>query len=44
MEGTGDNGRFVVTLDGASVTSLEGLPDDYNARDNEAETEQGEAE
>ena len=44
MEGTGDNGRFVVTLDGASVTSLEGLPDNYNARDNEAETEQGEAE
>lgn len=44
MEGTGDNGRFIVTLDGASVTSLEGLPDDYNARDNEAETEQGEAE
>lgn len=44
MEGSGDNGRFIVTLDGASVTSLEGLPDDYNARDNEVETEQGEAE
>jgi hypothetical protein len=43
FEGSGDNGRFVVTLDGASVTSLEGLPDDYEARDNVTETEEGEA-
>jgi len=43
LEGSGDNGRFIVTLDGASVTSLEGLPDDYKARDDAAETERGEA-
>ena len=43
VEGLGDNGRFVVTLDGAAVTSLEGLPDDYKARDKVTETERGEA-
>lgn len=43
FEGSGDTGRFVVTLDGASVTSLEGLPDDYKARDNVTETNEGEA-
>jgi len=42
FEGSGDNGRFIVTLDGASVTSLEGLPDDYKARDNVTETDEGE--
>lgn len=42
LEGSGDNGRFIVTLDGASVTSLEGLPDDYAARDNVTETDEGE--
>lgn len=41
FEGSGDNGRFIVTLDGASVTSIEGLPDDYQARDNVTETDQG---
>lgn len=40
FEGAGDNGRFIVTLDGASVTSLEGLPDDYKS-DNVTETEEG---
>ena len=33
-------GGFIVTLDGASVTSLEGLPDDYKS-DNVTETEEG---
>ena len=28
IEGRSDTGRFVITLDGARVTSLEGLPDD----------------
>ena len=41
FEGSGDNGRFIVTLDGASVTSLEGLPDDYKSRDNVTETDEG---
>ena len=41
LEGSGDNGRFIVTLDGASVTSLEGLPDDYKARDNVTEIDEG---
>ena len=41
FDGSGDNGRFIVTLDGASVTSLEGLPDDYKARDNVTGTDEG---
>jgi hypothetical protein len=40
LEGSGDNGRFIVTLDGASVTSLEGLPEDYKARDNLTESDE----
>ena len=43
FEGSGDNGRFIVTLEGASVTSLEGLPDDYEARDNVTETVEGDS-
>jgi len=43
LEGSSDNGRFIVTLEGTSVTSLEGLPADYKARDTVAETDQGEA-
>lgn len=39
FEGIGDNGRFIVTLDGATVSSLEGLPDDYKSRDNVTETD-----
>jgi hypothetical protein len=43
LEGFGDNGRFIVTLEGAAVTSLEGLPDDYESRDNVTETDDGDA-
>ncbi len=43
FEGAGANGRFIVTLDGVTVTSLEGLPDDYAARDNVTEPEEGDA-
>ncbi len=43
FEGSGDNGRFIVTLNGASVTSLEGLPEDYKPRDNVTETDEGDA-
>jgi hypothetical protein len=43
FEGAGSNGRFIVTLDGVTVTSLEGLPDDYAARDNVTEPEEGDA-
>ncbi len=33
VEGIGDNGRFILTLDGSEVTSLEGLPDEFVSRD-----------
>lgn len=39
IEGIGDNGRFIVTLEGTLVTSIEGLPNTTPASDT-AQTEQ----
>lgn len=33
VEGIGDNGGFILTLDRARVSSLEGLPDDFESAD-----------
>ncbi len=44
VEGVGDNGRFIITLNRARVTSLEGLPDNTMASHTDSSNKQGPAE
>jgi Zn-dependent peptidase ImmA (M78 family) len=44
IEGVGDNGRFVITLDRARVSSMEGLPDEFVINRGEQQEEQGASE